>query len=90
MISPFHIATEGYLCSPLAVATDGYIALCDIVFTTDKVIVTKKQGGAVTSVPRYSPIRYVDPTERVKLIREQILREEEEIMIIIKTFLKCQ
>ena len=91
MISPLHIATEGYLCNPLAVATSGYISLCDLVITEDELIVIKKQGGGVMGVtPRYSPVRYVDPTERVRLIREQVLKEEEEIIIFIKAFLKCQ
>lgn len=88
MSIPLHVATGGYLCSPLSVASDGY--LCLVTFTEDKILVKKKQGGVATSVPRYSPVRYVDPTERVRLIREQILKEEEEIMIIIKAFLKCQ
>lgn len=91
MISPCHIATKGYLCSPLAVATGGYITNC--LFTDDEIIIVKKQGGGwgkMGATPRYSPVRYVDPVERIRLIREQILREEEEIMIIIKTFLKCQ
>jgi len=87
MISPFHIATKGYLCSTEAVATNGYIALCgQIVPETPDVPIRKKQGGA----ERYSPVTYIDPQQVQRELNEQILREEEEILIFIKAFVKCQ
>tara|TARA_R110000823_G_scaffold313541_2_gene441330 strand:+ start:697 stop:978 length:282 start_codon:yes stop_codon:yes gene_type:complete len=93
MISPFHIATKGYLCAPLAIATDGYIALCDGVVVVPEVIdvITKKQGGSITTkaVGR-TAVTYIDPTKVQEELNKQILREEEEILIFIKAFVKCQ
>ena len=94
MISPFHIATKGYLCGVEAIATDGYIALCDFIPTPPAEkpdIVKKKQGGGYgEGYTARRAVTYVDPTLVQKELNEQILREEEEILIFIKAFVKCQ
>jgi hypothetical protein len=88
MINPFHIATKGYLCGVEAIATDGYIALCGVITpeVSDVPVVRKKQGGD----ERYTSITYVDPQQVQRELNEQIIREEEEILIFIKAFVKCQ
>ena len=92
MISPFHIATKGYLCGVEAIATDGYIALCgEITPEVPDVPVKKKQGGGYgKEYTARRAVTYVDPTLVQKELNEQILREEEEILIFIKAFVKCQ
>lgn len=91
MISPFHISTKGYLCGVEAIATDGYIALCGVITPEVPDVPTKKQGGGLgKGEGRYSPVTYIDPTVVQRELNEQILKEEEEILIFIKAFVKCQ
>jgi hypothetical protein len=52
--------------------------------------VRKKQGGGYGDGYKDRPITYVDPTQVQRELNEQILREEEEILIFIKAFVKCQ
>jgi hypothetical protein len=91
MINPFHIATDGYLCNVEAIATDGYISLCGLITPEIIDVVTKKQGGSITTkaVGR-TAVTYIDPTKVQEELNKQILREEEEILIFIKAFVKCQ
>lgn len=88
MISPFHIATKGYLCGVEAIATDGYISLCGVITPEiiDTPVVENNKGGAT----KYRPITYVDPQQVQRELNEKILKEEEEILIFIKAFVKCQ
>lgn len=92
MINVFHIATDGYFCKPLAIATNGYISLCNVVTPEIPVTIPFKKLGGGTGKKRSKviPIQYKDPAEYRRLLNQQILREEKEILIIIKTFLKCQ
>jgi hypothetical protein len=88
--SPLYIATDGYLhnCNDsLMPAVNGYWFICDDEGKLEFKTPFKKQGGGTVPV---RAVNYIDPTQVQRELNERILKEEEEILIFIKAFVKCQ
>ena len=81
MIEPIAIATDGYISTSslrtLTLATLGWL-----VIATTPVPTTSGGSGGST----YEYVHKDELTER----RKKIIEDDEEILCIIKTFLKCQ
>lgn len=78
------IATRGKLsCFPITRVTMGLICCNTIKEVKEDLIINKSSNGT-------KPIIYRDSTINSTKLNLQIIKEEEEIMIIIKTFLQCQ
>ena len=79
-VSPINIATQGLLNSPLAVAA---IRGRLIIETDPGVIIEGPGGGGVSGMPG----QWVHPYVRQELLRDQIEREDEEILAVIMAFM---
>ena len=87
MIIPINVATRGNLyqgISPLSISVDGYLTIPreDIPDQPQPPIIN--QGGGTLTYKEYK--RRLEKEYKDKFI----LLEDEEIELIIKTFLKCQ
>ena len=82
MINPLDVATGGYLGgNTLCIATSGYICpISDVIVPVDK-----KPGLKLGSGTPW--ILIDDKVEYHQKLNRQIIREDEEILIIIKAFL---
>ena len=83
MINPLNIATGGYLGgSTLCIATSGYICpIKNIIIPIDKKSSFLTFGGGTPWILIDDNVQYHQELNR------QIIREDEEILIIIKAFL---
>jgi hypothetical protein len=82
-MKPLSVATRGYLDSPLGIATMGHL--------TVEVIILKKHN--ITSVGRAQRVMYEsqEVERKVYLKRNpKLIREEDELTLILQTFLICQ
>lgn len=94
MISPLSVGTDGYLCnegfsrSLVAIATDGYLACIQIpakipVVITDNVGYTGDDDVKGPSIDTGERVRF-------KTKEADIDSQNDAIMAVIKTFIKCQ
>ena len=76
-MNPLYVATKGFLCknTPESIATRGF-------FCSDTVIVIKKK--------KKRNFKVEDEVRRVHEVDDLFLLEDEEILTIIKMFIKCQ
>jgi hypothetical protein len=81
------IATGGYsTAKALSIATDGWLYVFQVV--TPPVMPPARSDGTGSLAYRR---RYDDPRDlKITELREKLLREDEEILLIIKLFLRCQ
>lgn len=88
MIHPLNIATDGYLCNPLGIVSNGYLCLEEIQFVEDTV---KKRKGSSSKKPLTLKQR-LELNQKLKNeeLIQAIKREDEELFLMIKLFLKCQ
>lgn len=84
--SPLDRATEGYFCSPIGRASRGYWCYTSDIIDTPTA--PKPVGGnANKPIKRFPHLDYLDEVIDNK---EQQTREDEEILLILKLFLKCR
>ena len=91
-IYPLNAATDGLLPvrNPLTVGTRGLLLGSGVIITTtpeDKIVY---KGGGRQEKVKYTKRRIVESKELSDRLKRQLFIEEEEIIIIIKTFLECQ
>lgn len=88
MITPLNIATDGHIdcgdCFTLSVATVGHLT-CE----KEELIDKKNFGGGSSSSNRINIIPYNNKVND-KDIKNLLVREDNEILTLIKIFLKCQ
>lgn len=87
--SPLDRATRGYFCGPIGRATHGHFC-----FSAD--VIDKPVSGGTNRPPGPFPYRdhfgeldSMDQLSKLERIKVQ-KREDEEILLIIKLFVKCQ
>jgi hypothetical protein len=95
--SPFDRATDGIFCGPIGRATIGYWCLAqDIV---DKVVSGATNRGSTGSLPYsgdkiwddyYKKLKDLENRDEIDEEELRILRENEEIVLILKMFIRCQ
>jgi hypothetical protein len=92
MINPLNNATEGYLSKAnksLNISTNGYLyKVSNIDIITIKEVINKKHGGNVKLPTKYKPVIYNNVYKET--YQDEMVREDSEILTLIKIFLKCK